>query len=231
MMWASMRRTGWTFIGIVALTGCTAGTILDEITAAGTGGDVGDPGAPADAAVRPPVVPDAGAPDASGGSDPPPTFDVTDLTRDDVLSIAEASVGYTYWWGHGSLGGTKVGTCTGSCPSCSHTGGYGADCSGFVGKAWMLPEALPIVGADEHPFSTYSFTHSTTHWSNISRSDVVRGDAMVYNINGSGHIFLYEKDDPWGQMWTFEARGCAYGIVHNIRTAGSQFNAIRRDGL
>jgi hypothetical protein len=54
---------------------------------------------------------------------------------------------------------------------------------------------------------------------------------MVYNQNGAGHIFLYEKDDPWGSMWTFEARGCSYGIVHNIRTASSIFQAIRRDGL
>jgi len=46
-----------------------------------------------------------------------------------------------------------------------------------------------------------------------------------------GKQSLYEKDDPWGSMWTFEARGCAYGIVHNIRTAASIFSAIRRDGL
>jgi hypothetical protein len=216
-------------LALVSVAGCTAGSILGET---GSGGDVGDPGGPPDAGVAhpqpdgPPVV----EPDAPP-SGPSPTFDVSDVSRVSVLSIAEASVGYTYWWGHGNLGGGMAGTCTGSCPSCSHTGPDGADCSGFVSKAWMLPGTMPIVGADEHPYSTYTFTHETTHWSNISRADVVGGDAMVYNVNGSGHVFLYEKDDPWGQMWTFEARGCAYGIVHNIRTAGAQFGAIRREGL
>jgi hypothetical protein len=233
MMCADMRAPAWSWIVIVALAGCTAGTILDEIN---SGGDNGEPGAP-DAAPHPRAdapsgpVPDAAVPDAAPPGDPPPTFGVTALTRDDILSIAKASVGYTYWWGHAMLGGTQAGTCTGSCPSCTHTGPDGADCSGFVGKAWMLPEALPIVDNDDHPFSTYGFSHSTTHWTPIARGEVLAGDAMVYNIDGSGHIFLYEKDDPWGQMWTYEARGCAYGIVHNIRTAGSQFNAIRRDGL
>jgi hypothetical protein len=221
--------------------GCGDGLIGEAIL--GSGGDDGDNGDPPPPDAAPIVKPDApvvvvtpdappapATPDAPP-SEPPPTFDVTGLTRENVMSIAEASVGYTYWWGHGSLGGTTVGTCTGSCPSCTHTGSHGADCSGFVGKAWMLPEAMPIVGPDLHPYSTYMFVHQSDHWSSIGRSDVIRGDAMVYNQNGAGHIFLYEKDDPWGSMWTFEARGCAYGIVHNIRTASSIFQAIRRDGL
>lgn len=224
-------------LGAATVVGCGDGLIGEVIL--GSGGDDGDngdpPPGPPDAAVKPdaPVVASPDAPQSPDAppTDPPPSFDVTDLSRDSVMSIAEASVGYTYWWGHGSLGGTSAGTCTGSCPSCTHTGAHGADCSGFVGKAWMLPEALPIVGPDLHPYSTYTFVHQTDHWSSIARSDVIRGDAMVYNQNGSGHIFLYEKDDPWGSMWTFEARGCAYGIVHNIRTASSVFSAIRRDGL
>jgi hypothetical protein len=226
-------RAAVSLVLLSGLAACTAGSI-SAVTA--PGGDVGE-GVP-DAAARPPVgSPDASVPTPTPDAPPPPdmgptpTFNVTDLSRDSVLSIAEASVGYTYWWGHGSLGGSMAGTCTGSCPSCTHTGGTGADCSGFVGKAWMLPEGMPIVNNDEHPFSTYSFVNSSVHWSKLSRSDVLAGDAMVYNTNGSGHIFLYESDDPWGQMWTYEARGCSYGIVHNIRTAGMQFGAIRRDGL
>jgi hypothetical protein len=223
---------------VTAGAACAVGGIDDPLVAGGpTTGDDGDNGddgsVSADAAVV--SVVDAaiviGAADAALADEPPATFEVGELSRDAVLSIAKASVGYTYWWGHGSLGGTLAGTCTGSCPSCTHTGAHGADCSGFVGKAWMLPEALPIVGDDSHPYSTYNFSHQSTHWSSIARGDVVRGDAMVYNVNGSGHIFLYEKDDPWGSMWTYEARGCAYGIVHNIRTAPSLFSAIRRDGL
>jgi hypothetical protein len=210
---------------ILATSGCTAGEILGHVQQ-GQSGDDGDDGSP-DAGVGGGVQPDA----PPSADEPPATFDVSAVTRDDVLSIAKASVGYTYWWGHGSLGGTQAGTCTGSCPNCTHVGAHGADCSGLVGKAWLLPEALPIVDRDVHPFSTYSFKNSMVHWSQVSRSDVQRGDAMVYNENGSGHIFVYEKDDPWGSMWSYEARGCAYGIVHNIRTASSLFGAIRRNGL
>src|SRR5262249_27450497 len=134
MMCADMRAPAWSWIVTLALAGCTAGTILEEIS---SGGDVGDPS-----------VPDAPRPRPDGPTAPPPPdapasggFGATSLTRDNVVAIAQASVGYTYWWGHAMLGGTQAGTCTGSCPSCTHTGPDGADCSGFVGKAWMLPEA------------------------------------------------------------------------------------------
>jgi hypothetical protein len=214
---------------LISMAGCTAGEIVGRVQQSGQSGDNGDDGVPDAGAATDagPATPDA----PPQGGDPPATFDVTDLSRDDVISIARASVGYTYWWGHGALGGTQAGTCTGTCPNCSHTGAHGADCSGLVGKAWMLPEAMPIVDRDVHPFSTYDFKNSSVHWTSVPRSDIQRGDAMVYNQNGSGHVFVYEKDDPWGSMWTYEARGCAYGIVHNIRTASSLFGAIRRNGL
>jgi Bacterial SH3 domain len=172
----------------------------------------------------------------SGGGGPPPPqggggFNVTGLSRDNILSIAQASVGYTYWWGHGALGGSKTGACYGSCPSCTHDGQQGADCSGFVGKAWMLPEAMPIVGNDKHPFATTNFYNQSTHWSTISRGSVIRGDALTYNSGGAGHIFLYESGDGYGSMWAYEAKGCSYGIIHDLRTAGTAYKAIRRSGL
>lgn len=157
------------------------------------------------------------------------TFDVSGLSIANFISIAKASVGYTYWWGHGKLGGSKSGACYGGCPDCSHSGTTGADCSGFIAKAWMLPEAMPITGSDDHPFSTYHFYNQTNHWSGVSRSNTKKGDAMVYRSGSGGHIFLYESLDPWGSMWTYEARGCSYGIVHNLRTAGSTYKTIRRD--
>jgi hypothetical protein len=180
------------------------------------------------------LQPPLGGGDGSGGPPPPQTgggFNVSGLSRDNVLSIAQASVGYTYWWGHGGLGGSKTGACYGSCPSCSHDGGQGADCSGFVSKAWMLPEAMPIVGNDNHPFATTNFFNDYTHWSNVSRSSLLRGDALVYNSGGAGHIFLYESGDGYGSMWTYEARGCSYGVVHDLRTAGTSYKGIRRSGL
>lgn len=166
---------------------------------------------------------------------PPPSggggFNVSGLSRDNVMSIAQASVGYTYWWGHGALGGSPAGACYGSCPNCTHNGAQGADCSGFVGKAWMLPEAMPIVGNDKHPFATTNFFNQYTHWSNVSRGSLLRGDALVYNSGGAGHIFLYDSGDGYGSMWAYEAKGCSYGIVHDLRTAGTAYKGIRRSGL
>ena len=65
----------------------------------------------------------------------------------------------------------------------------------------------------------------------VSRGSVIIADALVYNTNGAGHIFLYESGDGWGSMWTYEARGCSTGIVHNIRTAPTTYKAISRAGL
>ena len=142
-------------------------------------------------------------------------------------------MGYSYYWGHGSWGtdGRNHGSCSGSCPSCTHTGSYGADCSGFVAKVWQIPSASPVT-TDRHPYSTYNFVNSTTHWSRVARTAVRPGDALTYNTNGAGHIVLFESgSDPWGSVWTYEARGCATGIVHNLRTVGSNYVGIRREGL
>jgi len=64
----------------------------------------------------------------------------------------------------------------------------------------------------------------------VSRSAVKPGDALVYRLDGAGHIFLYESGDGWGSMWAYEAKGCATGIVHNLRTADSSYKAIARTG-
>jgi uncharacterized protein YraI len=167
---------------------------------------------------------DGGAP-ADGGID---TVDVAS-----IFSRAQLGVGYSYYWGHGSwrADGTQLGSCYGTCPSCTHSGAYGADCSGFVAKCWQIPSPSPLT-TDLHPYSTYNFFNQTTHWSQLSRDMIQPADALVYNANGAGHIMLFESGaDPWGSIWTYEARGCSTGIVHNLRTAGSQYIAIRREGL
>jgi uncharacterized protein YraI len=150
-----------------------------------------------------------------------------------IFARAKLGVGYSYYWGHGSWrdDGTQIGACSGTCPSCTHTGQYGADCSGFVAKVWQVPSASPLT-TDLHPYSTYNFYNQTTHWSQVPRAMIQPADALVYNANGSGHIMLFESgSDPWGNIWTYEARGCSTGIVHNLRVAGTQFIAIRREGL
>jgi hypothetical protein len=170
-------------------------------------------------------------------SEPPPTtttgdgLQSTTISRDSFISIAQASVGFSYWWGGGRLAtGASLGSCSGSCPNCSHSGSYGADCSGFIGKAWLLPAALPM-DANKHPYSTETFNNSSSLWSTVSRSALQRGDSLVYRSGSVGHILMYDKDDPWGSFWSYEARGCSYGIVHNIRTAGSAYKGIRRTGV
>jgi hypothetical protein len=113
---------------------------------------------------------------------------------------------------------------------------YGADCSGFVAKAWMVPGSNSTLSSDSHPYSTGDFRNTTGggQWSRVDRGSVHRGDALVYNDGSAGHVFLYESADPWGSMWAYEAPGCASGggrIRHGLRTASSAFVGIRRAGL
>ncbi len=152
-----------------------------------------------------------------------------------AIARAKEGVGFSYWWGHGrflSSGPTSSnkGACSGSCPSCSHSGSYGADCSGYVAKAWQVPSSNSSVSVDSHPYSTYNFYNQTTSWKTVSRGSMKAADALVYRSGSSGHILMYESGDAWGSLWSYEARGCSYGIVHNLRTASSAYKAIRRDG-
>jgi hypothetical protein len=153
------------------------------------------------------------------------------LSRTGAISISKATVGFSYWWGGARFAaGGGHGSCYGSCPSCSHSGSYGADCSGLIGKVWRLPEAMPMT-SNKHPFSTYHFYNQTNHWNRLARGSMQKADALVYNSGGSGHIVVYESGNRWGSMWTYEARGCSYGVVHNLRTAGSAYRAIHRTGI
>ncbi|MBI5500733.1 MAG: C40 family peptidase [Deltaproteobacteria bacterium] len=157
----------------------------------------------------------------------------SDMTRDEILDLAESGVGYSYWWGGGCWrdDGTQHGSCSGSCPDCTHSGSYGADCSGFVAKVWQVPSPSPVA-TNSHPYSTQNFACEETWWTAIARDDLQRGDAAAYRSGGcpgsSGHVLLYERGDPWGSLWTYEARGCSTGIVHNNRTLSSDYRAIRR---
>jgi len=64
----------------------------------------------------------------------------------------------------------------------------------------------------------------------VSRSSLKKADALVYNDGSAGHVLIYESGDGWGSVWSYEARGCAYGIVHNLRTVGSAYKGIARVG-
>lgn len=181
------------------------------------------------------LVSQPSTPGAGPATPPPSTGSGAAVSRDAAISRAQSGVGFSYWWGHGrwlpnGATSSNKGYCSGSCPNCSHSGSYGADCSGYVAKAWGIPANNMDLTIDSHPYSTATFVGSGSNWSSVSRSGVVRGDALVYNQNGAGHIFLYESGDAWGSVWAYEARGCSYGIVHNLRTVSSAYKAIKRAG-
>ena len=150
----------------------------------------------------------------------------------DVMSRAKSVVGFSYHWGSGCWDptSTHMGACYGSCPNCSHTGSWGSDCSGFVAKAWQVPGPEPTTTCD-HPYSTIDFHDGHNHWSDVARSSVKQGDALVHHDNGSGHIFLYDSGDGWGWMSAYECKGCSYGCIKDTRSATSNYKAIRRAGL
>ena len=156
-----------------------------------------------------------------------------EMSRSQIINLAQSGTGFSYWWGKGiwsATPGAAKGSCSGTCPRCSHSGSYGADCSGFVAKVWNVPWKVPV-NQNSHPYSTSNFRYETTHWTRIDRGASKQGDAMVYRAGKSGHIVLYDRDDPWGTMWTYECKGCAAGCVHNLRTVANTYIAIRRKSL
>jgi hypothetical protein len=170
-------------------------------------------------------IKDTGAPPAPSGGG----------ARGDAINRARSAVGFSYYWGHGRFLDTgptssNKGSCSGSCPDCSHSGSYGGDCSGLAAKVWQVPGTNTSLSTDSHPYSTIDFNKDNSKWSTVSRANVQSADAMVYNSNGAGHIFIYDKGDGWGSMYAYECKGCAAGCVAGYRTAGSAYHAIRKAG-
>ncbi len=156
--------------------------------------------------------------------------------RQEAINRGKSVKGFSYYWGHGKWtadGATAAnkGSCSGSCPNCSHSGSYGADCSGFVGKAWKVQGADGPLTTDQHPYGTIHFVNDTSQWKTVSRANVLPADALVYNSGGAGHIVLYSSGDGWGSMYAYECKGCSAGCVYNLRTASSSYKAIRRSGF
>lgn len=196
-------KSGFLNIQFNGTSGWSSATYLTEV--AGSGGSTG------------------GTVDVNGAASP-----------DNAIARAKKAVGFSYYWGGGAwlaagVSSSTKGSCSGSCPSCSHSGKYGADCSGLVAKAWQFgTKALEV---NSHPYSTVSFNGSSSNWSTVSRGSLRKGDALVYNSNGAGHIVMYEKGDGWGTPTVIECRGCAYGCVYNARSFTSNYKGIRRSGF
>jgi hypothetical protein len=155
--------------------------------------------------------------------------------RANAIVRAKAGKGFSYWWGHGRWKAEGVtaatkGSCSGSCPDCSHSGSYGADCSGYVAKIWEVPASNSALNVDQHPYGTIHFVKDTNNWKTVSRDSLKTADALVYNSGGAGHIILFEKGDGWGSMYAYECKGCSAGCVYGLRTASNSYHAIRRAG-
>jgi cell wall-associated NlpC family hydrolase len=198
---------GFLNISFNGTSGWSSATYLTEVTTTGsTGGTSG------------------GTVDLDGAPSP-----------DNAIARAKKAVGFSYYWGGGAwlaagVSSSTRGSCSGSCPSCSHSGKYGADCSGLVAKAWQFgTKALEV---NSHPYSTASFVQDVAgKWSTVSRSSLRKGDALVYRSGGGGHIVVYEKGDGWGTPTVIECRGCSYGCVYNARSFTSNYHGIRRAGF
>jgi hypothetical protein len=161
--------------------------------------------------------------------------DTTDSSRDGAIARAKIAVGFSYWWGHGRFAesgatASNRGSCSGSCPNCSHSGSYGGDCSGLAAKVWQVPSSNDTMSVDSHPYSTADFVKDSSQWYTVSRSNMQKADMMVYRQNGAGHIFVYESGDGWGSMYAYECKGCSAGCIEGLRTAGSAYKGIRRSG-
>ena len=154
----------------------------------------------------------------------------------EAIDRAKSGVGFSYWWGHGAFlpqgpDADNAGSCSGSCPDCTHDGEYGGDCSGFVAKVWVVPATNDDLSVDDHPYSTFDFVEDSSEWTTIDQATLQAADAMVYNNGSAGHIFIYDHGDPWGSMYAYECKGCSYGCTAGLRTASSAYHAIRRTGF
>ena len=155
------------------------------------------------------------------------------MTRDAIVALGKTVVGFSYWWGGGKWlpGAADKGKCIpqggNGCPDCTHTGAYGADCSGFVAKAWQIDKPTPLEQG-YHPYSTWHFDTYSYWWNKIPKGEAQRADAFNYNKNGAGHIFLYDKGDPWGSVYAWECKGCSYGCVYNLRSVSADYAVLRR---
>ncbi|MCK5796289.1 MAG: hypothetical protein KAI47_03845, partial [Deltaproteobacteria bacterium] len=140
------------------------------------------------------------------------------INRDEIIDIAKSGVGSPYIWG-------------GTCWDPKNRSWKGPDCSGYVTTCWQIPNASETTDCLPHYYTTSTFVNNTTHWTKISRDDLIRGDALVYNNGSYGHIILYDAGDKWGAAEVYEARGSAYGVVHRTKTVESKYVARRRDSL
>ncbi len=158
-----------------------------------------------------------------------------------IVCRGKSAVGFSYAWGGEcwcganctpDLVGCGAGQCTPTsatgCPDCTHTGAYGADCSGFVSKAWQVPDPYAVDACDVPRFVASSFTSSDQYWNVVPMNSLQPADAVA----SSTHVILViGAVDAYGNNEVIEAKGCAYGIVQHSRTFASTYSGARRVNL
>ncbi len=161
---------------------------------------------------------------------------------DAILCRGTSAEGFSYEWGgecwcrsgcSPDLTNCQPGVCTpdpgySGCPNCSHTGTYGADCSGFVSKAWQVPDPYATDACDVSRYVASSFTADHTYWNVVPMSSLEPGDAVA----SSTHVILViGPRDAYGEHEVVEAKGCVYGIVRQSRSFSSSYSGARRVNL
>ncbi|MFH2009209.1 MAG: MYXO-CTERM sorting domain-containing protein [bacterium] len=161
---------------------------------------------------------------------------------DAIVCRGTSGEGFSYEWGgecwcnsgcDPDLASCSPGVCTpnpGStgCPDCTHSGTYGADCSGFVSKAWQVPDPYAINACDVARYTASSFTTNHSYWNVVSMNALQPADAVA----SSSHVILViGYEDSFGEHEVVEAKGCVYGIVRQSRTFASTYSGARRINL
>ncbi len=159
-----------------------------------------------------------------------------------IVCRGTSGEGFSYWWGgecwcnagcSPDLNHCDPGVCTpnaGStgCPDCTHTGTYGADCSGFVSKAWQVPDPHELNACNVDRYVAASFTSDHAYWNVVPMSSLQPADAVA---SQSHVILVIGYEDAYGENEVVEAKGCVYGIVRHSRTFSSVYSGARRINL
>jgi hypothetical protein len=159
-----------------------------------------------------------------------------------IVCRGVSAEGFSYAWGgecwcasgcSPDLTSCSPGDCTpnpgsSGCPDCTHSGTYGADCSGFVSKAWQVPDPYPVEACGVDRYVASSFTADHQYWDVVSMASLQPADAVA----SSTHVILViAYEDAYGEHEVVEASGCNPGIIRHSRTFSSSYSGARRTNL
>lgn len=154
-------------------------------------------------------------------------------TRDTIVCRGLAGVGFVYdfggecWCADGCE--PALTACPpGKCVDNYKTGKYGADCSGFVSKAWQVPDPHPVEKCNVERYGAKHFAVSSTYWKTVAMNSLLPGDAA----SKISHVVLIAGDkDSKGNYDIVHASSCNVGIVHKRFALSSEYVGARRINL